>query len=108
MKEVNEKLITIKSRKKVHKNKLDDLLIDDNIISETPIIESNSVVIEDNYCYKNKLRIYVLSGQIKDLYGKIIAENELNKLTEQKCENIYKICELKIAKKFLILLLMML
>ena len=40
-----------------------------------------------------------MSGQIKDLYGKIITENELNKLTEQECENIYKICELKTAKK---------
>ena len=26
-------------------------------------------------------------------------ENELNKFTEQECENIYKICELKTAKK---------
>ena len=43
--------------------------------------------------------MYVLSGQIKDLYGKIITENELNKLTEHECENIYKICELKTAKK---------
>ena len=40
-----------------------------------------------------------MSGQIKDLYGKLITENELNKLSEQECENIYKICELKTAKK---------
>ena len=43
-------------------------------------------------CIKHKLRIKVLSGQIKDLYGKIITNTELNKLTEQECENIYKIC----------------
>ena len=40
-----------------------------------------------------------MSGEIKDLYAKIITENELNKLTEQECENIYKICKLKTAKK---------
>ena len=40
-----------------------------------------------------------MSGQIKDFYGKIISENELSKLTEKECENIYKICELKTAKK---------
>ena len=98
MEEVNEKPITIKSRKKVNKKKLDKLLNDGNVICETPVVENNNTVTEDNY-YKNKLRIYVLSGQIKDLYGKIITENELNKLTEQECENIYKICELKTAKK---------
>ena len=31
------------------------------------------------------------------MYGKINTENELNKLTEQDCENIFKICELKTA-----------
>ena len=100
-----EQPISKKSRKKVNKKKLDDSLNDDNILNES---ENNNVVIEDNFFYKNKLRIYVISGQIKELYGKIKTENELNKLTEQECENIYKICELKTAKKFLILLLMVL
>ena len=99
MEEFNEKPITIKSRKKVNRKKLDDLLNDDNVLSETPVLENNNVVTADNYNYKNKLRIYVLSGQIKDLYGKIITENELNKFSEQEYENIYKICELKTAKK---------
>ena len=99
MEEFNEKPITIKSRKKVSRKKLDDLLNNDIVLSETPVLENNNVVTEDDYNYKNKLRIYELSGQIKDLYGKIITENELNKLTEQECENIYKICELKTAKK---------
>ena len=49
--------------------------------------------------YKNKLKVYVLSGQIKDLYGKIITEHELNKMSEQECENVYKICELKMAQR---------
>ena len=49
--------------------------------------------------FKNKLRIYVLSGQIKELYGKIISENELNKMSETECESIYKVCELNTAKK---------
>jgi uncharacterized protein (DUF1499 family) len=40
-----------------------------------------------------------LSGQIKDLYGKIITEHELNKMSEQECENVYKICELKMAQR---------
>ena len=71
----------LKSRKKVSKKKLDDLLNDDNILNENEI---NNIVIEDICFYKNKLRIYVLSGQIKELYGKIITENELNKLTEQE------------------------
>ena len=71
----------LKSRKKVSKKKLDDLLNDDNILNETEI---NNIVIEYICFYKNKLRIYVLSGQIKELYGKIITENELNKLTEQE------------------------
>jgi hypothetical protein len=48
---------------------------------------------------KNKLKVYVLSGQIKDLYGKIITEHELNKMSEQECENVYKICELKLAQR---------
>ena len=106
MEEVNEKPITIKSRKKLKEKKIDDLLNDDKVLSKTPVSENNNVVNEDNYYYKNKLRVYVLSGRIKDLYGKIITENKLNKLTEQECENIYKICELKAAKKFLILSLM--
>ena len=49
--------------------------------------------------YKNKLKVYVLSGQIKDLYGKIITEHELNKMSEQECENVYKICALKMAQR---------
>ena len=75
MEEVNEKSITIKSRKKVNRKKLDDLLNDDNVISETSVFENNNAVTKDNYA--NKFRIYVLTGQIKDLYGKIITENEL-------------------------------
>ena len=72
--------------------KVNDLLNDNKVLSETPVLENNNVLTEDNYYYKNKLRIYVLSGQIKDLYGKILTENKLNKFTEQECEN-YKICE---------------
>ena len=106
MEKVNEKPITLKSRKKVNLKKLNGLLNDDNVLSETPVLENNNVVTEDSYYYKNKLSIYVLSGQIKNLYGKIITENELNKLTEQERENIYQSCELKTAKKFRILLLM--
>jgi hypothetical protein len=48
--------------------------------------------------YKDKLRNYVLSGQIKELYGKIITESELNKMSEQECENVNKICEMRIAQ----------
>jgi hypothetical protein len=33
------------------------------------------------------------------LYGKIITEHELNKMSEQECENVYKICELKLAQR---------
>ena len=73
------------------------MLVEDNN-NDVPIIETKNEVEEENCYYKNKLRIYVLSGQIKDLYGKIITENELNKLTVQECENVYKICELKAAK----------
>jgi hypothetical protein len=40
-----------------------------------------------------------LSGQIKDLYGKIITEHELNKMSEQECEDVYKICALKMAQR---------
>jgi len=75
-----------RSRKKVAKNTCENLL--ENYSEQT--VEPH---------YKNKLRVYVLSGQIKDLYGKIITENELNKMSETECENIYKICELNTAKK---------
>ena len=90
--------ISKKSRKNASKKKLDDLFNDDNIISETPGIKTKN---EHEYnCYhENSLRMYVLSVFLKDLYGKIITKNELNKLTEQECENIYKICKLKTAKK---------
>ena len=58
MEELNiEQPISKKSRKKVSKKKLDDLLNDDNYISETPIVESNYVAIEDNCFYKKKLRV---------------------------------------------------
>jgi len=82
-----------KSRKKIGKNKLDDLLVEE----DTPIVHNENEIPAS--IYKDKLRVYVLSGQIKDLYGKIITENELNTLSEQECENIYKICELKTAKR---------
>ena len=36
---------------------------------------------------------------MKDFYGKNFTENELNKLNEQKCENIYEICKLKTVKQ---------
>jgi uncharacterized protein YfbU (UPF0304 family) len=84
-----EEIETKKSRKKINKKKLDDLFVED-----TPIVDNQPA---SNY--KDKLRVYVLSGQITDLYGKIITENELNTLSEQECENIYKICELKTAKR---------
>lgn len=90
----------IKVTKKRNKKKLDEVFFDDNIeipTTEKPIIENQ--VTENNNYYKNKLRVYVLSGQIKELYGKIISENELNKMSEQDCENIYKICELKVANR---------
>ena len=79
----------VKQKKQLRtKKKLDDLLDKDE-----------TVIIDNNYQYKNKLKVYVLSGQIKDLYGKIITETELNNLSEQECENIYKLCEIKIATK---------
>ena len=75
--------------KQKKEKELDDLL--DLIPQEiSPPVETE---------YKNKVRVYVLSGQIKDLYGKIITEHDLNKMSEQECENIYKICELKIAQR---------
>ena len=75
-------------RKKSNKKKLDDLLNEDNGIADNNLSD-----------YKNKLKVYVVSGQIKELYGKIITEQELNNLSEHECENIHKICELKIAAK---------
>ena len=54
---------------------MDDLLNEDNINNETPVGESKTNS-EDNYCYKSKLRIYIWSGQMKDLYSKIITEHE--------------------------------
>jgi len=101
MEDINNEPIIKKSKKKINKKKLDDLLlIDDISIIDNDKNNNNELpVIENNYYYKNKLKVYVLSGQIKDLYGKIITEHELNKLSEQECENIYKICELKTAKK---------
>jgi hypothetical protein len=91
--------------RRVRKKKLDDLL-DPSLVrswkdqagpsesssSQPPTLELSSE-------YKNKLKVYVLSGQIKDLYGKIITEHELNKMSEQECENVYKICELKMAQR---------
>lgn len=61
-------------------------------------VEPSSRVGEANSEYKNKLKNYVLSGQIKELYGKVITESELNKMSEQDCENVNKICEFKIAQ----------
>ena len=55
LKNQNEKLI---------KKKLDDLLVEDNN-NDVPIIETKNEVEEENCYYKNKLRIYVPSGQIK-------------------------------------------
>lgn len=89
-----EKPVVKKSRSKNNTKKLNTLLDDNN-----QIINDSFSVTENNNYYKNKLKVYVLSGQIKDLYGKIITENELNNLSDQECENIYKICELKVAKK---------
>ena len=57
--------------------------------NDVSIIETKKEVEEENCYYKNILRIYVLSCQMKDLCGKIIIENELKKLTEQKCDNVY-------------------
>lgn len=96
MTEFEEQPIIKNKRIRKKKNKINELEIDD--IIEIPVIEKVNVT-ENNDYYKNKLKVYVLSGQIKDLYGKIITENELNNLSEQECENIYKICELKTAKR---------
>ena len=63
------------------------------------------LVLKMNWTYllnknvKMCINLQVLLGQIKDLHGKIITENELNILTEQECENVYKMCELKTAKR---------
>ncbi len=89
MEELIEQPITKLIRKKSNKKRLEDLFIADDT---APVIENNSY-------YRDKLRVYVVSGQIKDLYGKMITEHELNKLSEGECENIYKICELKTAKR---------
>ena len=67
MEKVNEKPITIKSRRKVNRKKLDDLINDDNVLSENPVLENDNVVTKDNYYFKNNVRIYVLSGQIKNI-----------------------------------------
>ena len=90
MEDINNEPIIKKSRKKSNKKKLDELLNDENISNENPEYK--------NY-YKDKIKVYVLSGTIKDLYGKIITEHELNNLSEQECENIYKIIEVKVAQK---------
>ena len=82
--------IIVTQKKKSNKKKLDDFLNEDNVI------DNNNYDVSD---YKNKLRVYAASGQIKDLYGKIITDQELNNLSEHECENIHKICELKIAAK---------
>lgn len=80
--------IIVTQKKKSNKKKLDDFLNEDNVIDNNDVCD-----------YKNKLRVYAASGQIKDLYGKIITDQELNNLSEHECENIHKICELKIAAK---------
>ena len=84
---MEDNTVITKTRKKANKKQLDSLFNDD---SEIP---------PDNTYYKDKLRVYVLSGQIKELYGKIVTEHELNNLSEQECGNIYKICELNTAKR---------
>jgi hypothetical protein len=92
--------------RRVRKKKLDDLL-DPSLVLPGPSEPSNSqpltptvdLIPPGSSEYKNKLKVYVLSGQIKDLYGKIITEHELNKMSEQECENVYKICELKMAQR---------
>jgi uncharacterized protein YfbU (UPF0304 family) len=91
--------------RRVRKKKLDDLLdpslvrsFQDQAGSSEPS-SSQPPTLELSSEYKNKLKVYVLSGQIKDLYGKIITEHELNKMSEQECENVYKICELKMAQR---------
>jgi hypothetical protein len=82
------------------KKQLDELLTIEDLegpsINEPRGIEPREPVESD---YKNKLKVYVLSGQIKDLYGKIITEHELNKMSEQECEDVYKICALKMAQR---------
>ena len=74
---MEDNTVITKTRRKANKKQLDSLFNDD---SEIP---------PDNTYYKDKLRVYVLSGQIKELYGKIVTEHELNNLSEQECGNIY-------------------
>ena len=85
------------------KKQLDELLdpsgIEPSGIGPSSVLQDRSSEPESTSEYKNKLKVYVLSGQIKDLYGKIITEHELNKMSEQECENVYKICELKMAQR---------
>lgn len=80
------------------KKNLNDLLqIEEVGSTEVPDeLGPSSRVGEANSEYK--LKNYVLSGQIKELYGKVITESELNKMSEQDCENVNKICEFKIAQ----------
>jgi len=52
---------------------------------------------DDTTYYKDKLKVFVKSGQIKELYGKIVSEKELSDMSESEAENIYKICELNLA-----------
>jgi hypothetical protein len=97
--------------RRVRKKKLDDLLDPSLVLpglvlpgpsepsSSQPLTPTVDLIPPGSSEYKNKLKVYVLSGQIKDLYGKIITEHELNKMSEQECENVYKICELKMAQR---------
>jgi large-conductance mechanosensitive channel len=95
--------------RRVRKKKLDDLLDPSLVLLDPSRIEPSEpssqppptvdLIPPGSSEYKNKLKVYVLSGQIKDLYGKIITEHELNKMSEQECENVYKICELKMAQR---------
>ena len=88
--------------RRVRKKKLDDLLDPSLVVPLDPSGQpppTVDLIPPGSSEYKNKLKVYVLSGQIKDLYGKIITEHELNKMSEQECENVYKICELKMVQR---------
>jgi hypothetical protein len=80
------------------KKKFDDLLDLTDCRATEPQPAAPTQAESTESVYKNKLKVYILLGKIKDLYGKIITEHELNKMSEQECENVYKICELRMSQ----------
>ena len=97
-------------KKKSKKNKkvivdLDEVIENyDNKLKQIDVVvekksRKNKTIIEavETTYYKDKLKVFVKSGQIKELYGKIVSEKELSDMSESEAENIYKICELNLA-----------